>query len=258
MYDERIEQLISAALADGVLTEKEKQVLFKRAQEQGIDLDEFEMVLDARLVELQKAEKEKGGKSAPKSTKFGDVRKCPVCGALVPALAVSCAECGYEFSGVNASSSAQKLAQQISEIRKQVKDEFLANEQIVSLIDTFPVPNTKNDLFDMIIFLKNHEYDDKYNECLEKARLLFPNDPMIKPLIAEAENKKKEEKADEASMVVGFVSVFVIIAIFCLVAYIKDYSFWGWVGMVFAGMAVGEIIGLAVVWPILKSILRKR
>ena len=100
-------------------------------------------------------EKEKGGKSAPKSTKFGDVRKCPVCGALVPALAVSCAECGYEFSGVNASSSAQKLAQQISEIRKQVKDEFLANEQIVSLIDTFPVPNTKNDLFDMIIFLKN-------------------------------------------------------------------------------------------------------
>ena len=58
MYNEKIEQLINAALADGVLTEKEKQVLFKRAQEQGIDLDEFEMVLDARLVELQKAEKE--------------------------------------------------------------------------------------------------------------------------------------------------------------------------------------------------------
>ena len=59
MYDERIEGLIKAALADGMLTEKEKQVLFKRAQEQGIDLDEFEMVLDARLVELQKEEKER-------------------------------------------------------------------------------------------------------------------------------------------------------------------------------------------------------
>ena len=109
MYNEKIEMLINAALADGVLTEKEKQILFKRAQEQGIDLDEFEMVLDARLVELQKAEKERAATSAPKSTKFGDVRKCPVCGALVPALAVSCAECGYEFTGINASSSSQTL-----------------------------------------------------------------------------------------------------------------------------------------------------
>ena len=31
MYDEKIEQLISAALADGVLTEKEKQVTYKES-----------------------------------------------------------------------------------------------------------------------------------------------------------------------------------------------------------------------------------
>ena len=59
MYSEQMEQLISAALADGVLTEKEKQILFKKAESLGIDLDEFEMVLDARLVELAKAEKVK-------------------------------------------------------------------------------------------------------------------------------------------------------------------------------------------------------
>ena len=57
MYNEQLENLINAALADGVLTEKEKQILFKRAQSMEIDLDEFEMVLDARLVELAKAEK---------------------------------------------------------------------------------------------------------------------------------------------------------------------------------------------------------
>ena len=45
MYDEQLEELIDAALEDGVLTEKEKQVLFKKAQSMGIDLDEFEMVL---------------------------------------------------------------------------------------------------------------------------------------------------------------------------------------------------------------------
>ena len=56
MYNEQIEALISAALADGVLTEKEKQILFKKAESMGIDLDEFEMILDARLVELKKKE----------------------------------------------------------------------------------------------------------------------------------------------------------------------------------------------------------
>ena len=35
MYNEKLEELIDAALADGVLTEKEKQVLFKKAQESG-------------------------------------------------------------------------------------------------------------------------------------------------------------------------------------------------------------------------------
>ena len=60
MYNEQLEELINAALEDGVLTEKEKQVLFKKAQSMGIDLDEFEMVLDARLVKLQKEEKSKG------------------------------------------------------------------------------------------------------------------------------------------------------------------------------------------------------
>ena len=83
LYNEQIEALISAALADGMLTEKEKQVLFKKAQAQSIDLDEFEMVLDARIVELEKAEKAKAAASAPKSNKLGDVKKCPNCGAPV-------------------------------------------------------------------------------------------------------------------------------------------------------------------------------
>ena len=39
MYNERLENLIDAALADGELTEKEKQILFKNAQVLGVDLD---------------------------------------------------------------------------------------------------------------------------------------------------------------------------------------------------------------------------
>lgn len=54
LYDNQLEQLIESALADGVLTDKEKGILKKKAQSMGIDLDEFEMVLEARLFEMNK------------------------------------------------------------------------------------------------------------------------------------------------------------------------------------------------------------
>lgn len=231
MYNEKIETLIKAALADGTLTEKEKQVLFKRAQEEGIDLDEFEMVLDARLVELQKTAN--AATSAPKSTKYGDVRKCPTCGALVPALAVSCAECGFEFSSIEASSSAQTLSKKIAEIKEtaskrknerptqtsSIKDVFLgndididANEQIISLVENFPVPNSKDDLFDLIMFLKGEDvYDKKYKECLNRAKLLYPTDPLFIKIM---EQNKEEKKKN--ILITGVVVIVLIIAIIIL------------------------------------------
>jgi hypothetical protein len=53
MYSEKLERLITLALADGVLTDKKKQVLLKNAEAEEIDPDEFEMVLDGRLYEQQ-------------------------------------------------------------------------------------------------------------------------------------------------------------------------------------------------------------
>lgn len=78
LFDPRMEKLIDAALADGVLTEKEKQVLFKRAEAMGYDLDEFEMVLDAKLYDRTHSQQQATQQAAaPKSDKYGDVRKCP-------------------------------------------------------------------------------------------------------------------------------------------------------------------------------------
>jgi hypothetical protein len=57
MYSEKLENLITHALADGVLTDKKKQILFRNAEAEGIELDEFEMVLDARLYERQQTAK---------------------------------------------------------------------------------------------------------------------------------------------------------------------------------------------------------
>ena len=239
MYNEKIEALISAALADGVLTEKEKQVLFKRAETEGIDLDEFEMVLDARLVELEKAEKEKAEKSAPKSSKYGDVRKCPVCGAMVPALAGSCPECGYEFSGVDANLSSKKLADQLNALEKECEEEKKKEYKDVSysnrdyekakidekykkiivpqrkrtLIETFPIPNTKADLFEFITTLLpkigdrqlGKAYRAKIEECILKASTLFPNDPAFAKITAQAQLNIKKYKQRKLLIILSIV-----------------------------------------------------
>ena len=290
MYDERIEGLIKAALADGMLTEKEKQVLFKRAQEQGIDLDEFEMVLDARLVELQKEEKEKAAKSAPKSNKFGDVRKCPACGALIPALAVSCAECGYEFSGIEASSSAQLLANNIAKIQETAaakKAEIISSgkystkhtatsispqhealreidndtyHQIKTTIENLPIPNAKHDLFDLILFLQNHlgedMYKKKFNECIQRANYLFPNDSLLKQVVDKAQKANKEHKTGDTSDAIMMITAMICMGLGLIAMYFRgtshDWNWLKWIGGfylygclgLFAGMAVGYLIKL--------------
>ena len=48
-YDEKLEKFINLALEDGEITDKERDILFKKAEASGVDLDEFEMVLDNRL-----------------------------------------------------------------------------------------------------------------------------------------------------------------------------------------------------------------
>ena len=224
MYNEQIESLIKAALADGMLTEKEKQILFKKAQSMGIDLDEFEMVLDARLVELQKAEKEKAEKSAPKSNKYGDVRKCPACGAMVPALVASCSECGYEFSGVDANLSSKKLAELLLQEKSDSKK--------ITIIETFPIPNTKSDLMEFLTSLKprivgsdsiSEAYFKKYSECIEKANILFENDEKFIRFIKEFPKLKRQKFINNISSNISRTIKQIPEAIGNFVNFVEDY-----------------------------------
>lgn len=52
-----IEKLIDAVVADGVIKEKEREVILKKATAAGYDADEVEILLDARLYEKQRAQK---------------------------------------------------------------------------------------------------------------------------------------------------------------------------------------------------------
>ena len=61
-----LEKLIAAALVDGVVTDKERAILCKKVKEAGGDVDEFEMLLDARIYEAQQKAKPAAPKAEPK------------------------------------------------------------------------------------------------------------------------------------------------------------------------------------------------
>ena len=74
-----IEKLIDLALADGQITEKERNVILKKAAELGVDADEVEMTLDGKLHQLEA--------SKPKDKeKVGSINTCPACGATEKAM----------------------------------------------------------------------------------------------------------------------------------------------------------------------------
>lgn len=175
MYNEQIENLINLALADGELTEKEKQVLFKKAEAAGIDLDEFEMVLDAKLFEKQQTMKAAAPSvAAPKSDKFGDVKKCPACGAMVQSFQTKCTDCGHEFSNIEANASIDKLFKMLNDAEDNRKEDsdtsnplkamgsFYAksfsgltgpgkvDKKKMEIISNFPIPTTKNDILEFL------------------------------------------------------------------------------------------------------------
>ena len=255
MYNEELEMLIDAALIDGKLTEKEKQVLFKKAQAVGVDLDEFEMVLDARLIKLKQKQEEETKTSAPKSNKYGDVKKCPACGAMVHSYQGSCPECGYAFEGVDANAAVKELASLLrkaehdatmkeAEIKKAramsgQKEGFFSdhssdriNARLDTIIETFPVPTEKAALLAFISWLLSHSFDGdrentayrkKCEECIRTAKIAFPNDEMFARVIDQYRQEKWKYR--KKNMIIAAIAIGFFVAWFgfvAIMAYFED------------------------------------
>ena len=166
-----LEKLMDYAFADGVLTDKEKQVLYKKAQEFEVDMDEFEMVLDGRLHLVQK----KSEAIKPKnSNKHGKMRKCPSCGAMVISMQANCPECNHEFSDISANNSIERLFSLLNGIENQRVIEGTGSNPLkelglgyvsmmlpqkadpivkkkIEIIANFPIPATKSDILEFLI-----------------------------------------------------------------------------------------------------------
>ena len=148
MFSEELQKLINASLVDGVITDKERALIHKRALQEGVDPDEVDVMLDAEIEKMRQHQE-----SAVKK-----VKKCPNCGEVIPAMAIKCNSCGYEFRDVEASSSIRKLFEQLNAIDSQRVGELntmgMAEDPILNkkkeVIRTFPVPNSKEDILEFL------------------------------------------------------------------------------------------------------------
>lgn len=169
MYNDQLDKLIEMALMDGELTEKEKQILFKKAETFGVDLDEFEMVLEAKLFEKKKSinKEQSAATASPKSNKLGDIRKCPACGSMLESFKVKCPDCDHEFSGIEANSSINSLFKMLNSAEAERVDQSNMSQFMGQLtggmagldrigkkkkeiISNFPIPTTKDDMLEFM------------------------------------------------------------------------------------------------------------
>ena len=118
--------------------------------------------------------------SSQRKTVFeGELHKCPNCGEVLESFVSRCPACGVELRNVGVSNSVKDFFVKIGQVT--------VNEEKVTLIRNFPISNTKEDIFEFIIFASTNvkgEADKsvfnawmaKFEQCYQKAELLFGND----------------------------------------------------------------------------------
>lgn len=145
----------------------------------------------------------------------GKIIKCPSCGGVLKSFEASCPTCGYELRGSQPTNSVRELALKLEAIENAREhkptrtrrsmfdynsvlnpDISKTDEQKATIISTFPIPNTKEDLIEfMVLAGSNIDYKSyennirtaskvvsdawkaKLEQAYQKAEVLFKNDP---------------------------------------------------------------------------------
>lgn len=133
---------------------------------------------------------------APSVQKKGSINKCPSCGAALGAFVSTCESCGHEFTDVAANRSITALVGRLEEIERDADDKGLngkARQQAVlerraRLIRDFPIPNSREDLQQLLYFIQPKIADSvkpdpnvedwrvKFTEVMNRAKYAYKNE----------------------------------------------------------------------------------
>lgn len=165
----------------------------------------------------------------------GEIHKCPNCGEILSSFVGNCPSCGYELRNAAVSSV---FSQFVGEL-----DRVTTNKEREYLIRAFPVPNTKEDIFEFLILALSNvatetnrsvfsAWEMKLEQCYHKAMLvLSPNDCVyVNKLHKEATQKIKTRK---------FLLVFkFIVSIVAKLAFVYFVILWAIVCFAFPALGI--------------------
>lgn len=153
--------------------------------------------------------------STRKEEYIGKVLKCPYCCEILESFTTTCPSCGYELRNVKPSDAVKEFSLKIEKIESNRKYEkthgFFSNlnrisrtdEQKISLIKSFSVPNSKEDMLEFMILaysnINLNIYDgtkvysasqkalndawlSKVGQVYEKAKLSYSNDRLFEKI----------------------------------------------------------------------------
>lgn len=123
----------------------------------------------------------------------GEIIECPRCGEVLKAFEITCPSCGHELRGANATMSVNSFFEKYMTADNQEKEH---------LIRSFPIPNTKEDIYEFIIQasseIKTSNNDDlrnawysKLEQAYKKAQLMFKEGSPELTSIADMYNEAK-------------------------------------------------------------------
>ena len=198
---------------------------------------------------VQQTESPDGNPSDRKTVYEGYIHKCPNCGEMLDSFAVNCPTCGYEFRGVKGAISVREFAKKLEEIeskrptnrfgfKKVLENQNTVNEtdiKKISLIRSFAIPNTKEDILEFLILASSNinlqRYNDfdaisesekavsdawqaKLEQAYEKARMSFGDTPEFKKIHSIYEKKTGEIEKSKKKRVyfgIGFTGSIVLL-----------------------------------------------
>ena len=186
----------------------------------------------------------------------GKILKCPNCGETLKSFEANCPTCGYELRGSRATNSVRELALKLEAVENRRErnstrsrrsmfdynavlnpDISKTDEQKATIISTFPIPNTKEDLIEFMVLarsnidIKSYENDirtaprvvsdawkAKFEQAYEKAEVSFGNDPEFQHIqTINQELTTNIKKANSSNWKVAGIAFLVLAAVVTLI-----------------------------------------
>ena len=172
--------MINRVKTRNVLTEKQREIILRKAEFLGESLDEVKLTLESipLIPEMTTNEIKRKEDIEIRGMKEKRIRKCPACGADINDVYMKCPDCGYVFTGTPANVNLIRFGEELKHTTKTALKK--------QIIESVTIPNDKEDLLDFLLILRPQiegrkgklygSYLKKYTECINRARQFFSSD----------------------------------------------------------------------------------